>query len=268
MQRYSMPPGEGWRTGHESIVLRGAPPVLWGDVTLVNETDEKVKVRHLEVTARGDTHPTAARSAMLAPSALRIGARLAPRVATRARASMTVDPHTPPGRYTMDAEGFAEGGVVLEVLERVAVQVTPSRLELRGAPGDVLDAELAVSNRGNVPVAIPRAALVHLEEKFWMGRSLTYVLRDIPRDAGATSFFDKLLAELKDSDIRPMRVDVGSKEEELAPGASAVLRLRLHLPEELHKGRDYVRSISFMHARLFVALTCDGSAASTKRRAL
>ena len=72
--------------------------------------------------------------------------------------------------------------------------------------------------------------------------------------------------ELKDTDIRPMRVDVESKEEELPPGASAVLRLRLHLPEELRKGRDYVRSISFMHARLFVALTCDGSAASTKRR--
>ncbi len=77
---------------------------------------------------------------------------------------------------------------------------------------------------------------------------------------------DKLLAELKDTDTRPMRVDVESKEEELAPGASAVLRLRLHLPEELRKGRDYVRSISFMHARLFVDLKCDGSVASTKRR--
>ena len=263
MQRYSTPPGDAWRTAHPSIVLRGTPPVLYGDVTLVNDSDEKVKVRHLEMTTRSETKRA---QPALAPSALRIGARLAPRVTTRARASVTVDPQTPPGRYTMDAEGFAEGGVVLEVLERVSVQLTPSRLELRGAPGDVLDAELAVSNRGNVPVAIPRAALVHLEEKFWMGRSLTYVLRDISRDAGATSFMDKLLAELKDTDIRPMRVDVESKEEELAPGASAVLRLRLHLPEELRKGRDYVRSISFMHARLFVALTCDGSAASTKRR--
>ncbi|MCC6929082.1 MAG: hypothetical protein IT359_08850 [Gemmatimonadaceae bacterium] len=268
MQRYSLPPGEGWRTGHESIVLRGAPPVLWGDVTLVNESDEKVKVRHLEVRARRDGDAEYGTHAALAPSALRIGARLAPRVATRARASMTIDPQTPPGRYTVDAEGFAEGGVVLEVLERVSVQLTPSRLELRGAPGDVLEAALWVSNRGNVPVAIPRAALVHLEEKFWMGRSLTYVLRDISRDAGATAFLDKLLAELKDTDIRPMRVDVESKEEELAAGASAALHLRLHLPEELRKGRDYVRSISFMHARLFVALTCDGSAASTKRRAL
>lgn len=262
MQRYSMPPGDEWRAGHDTIVLRGTPPVLWGDLTLRNDSDEKVKVRHLEMTSRHEQH------AAVAPSALRIGARLAPRAATRTRASVTVDPHTPPGRYTMDAEGFAQGGVVLEVLERVSVQLTPARLELRGAPGDVLDADLAVSNRGNVPVAIPRAALVHLEEKFWMGRSLTYVLRDIPRDAGANAFLDKLLAELKDTDIRPMRVDVESKEEELAPGANAVLRLRLHLPEELRKGRDYVRSISFMHARLFVALTCDGSAASTKRRAL
>ncbi|MCC6769998.1 MAG: hypothetical protein IT360_02200 [Gemmatimonadaceae bacterium] len=261
MQRYSTPPGEGWHPDRETVVLRGMPPVLWGDVTLVNDSDEKVKVRQLDVTAGKGM------KGRLAPGGLRIGARLAPRDTARARASMRVDPHTPPGRYAMDAEGFAAGGVVLEVLERVSTLLTPARLDLRGAPGEVLTADVAVTNRGNVPLEVPRAALVHLEERYWMGRSLTYVLRDVARDTGAAAYLDRLLAELKDSDIRPMRVEVAAKEGELAPGDSLAARLTLHLPEELRKGREYVRSITFMHARLFVAVACDGSASSTKRRA-
>lgn len=261
MQRHTAPPGEGWHPDRDTLVLRGAPPVLWGDVTLVNDSDEKVKVRQLDVTAGDDAVVRAA------AGGLHIGARLAPRDTTRARAHLRVDPYTPPGRYTMDAEGFAAGGVVLEVLERVSTQLTPARLDLRGAPGEVLTAEVAVTNRGNVPLEVPRAALVHLEERFWMGRSLTYVLRDVARDAGATEYFDRLLAELKDTDIRPMRVDVAARDGDLAPGDTLTARLALHLPEELRKGRDYVRSITFMHARLFVAVTCDGSASSTKRRA-
>lgn len=263
MQRYTSPPGEGWRPVTQRLVLRGPPPLLRGELTLVNESEEKVRVRTLavrEASAKGVR-------GVKGVTSLRIGTRIAPHDTSHVRASLAIDPHTPPGEYTIDAEGFGEGEVVLEVFERLSVQLDPSRLELRGAPGEVVEADVHATNRGNVPVTVPRAALVHLEERFWLGRSMVYVLREIDRDAGAHAFFDRLLAEFKDTDIRPMRVEVEGAGESLAPGESVTLTLRLHLPEELRKGRDYVRSIEFMHARLFVAVNCDGSAPSTKRRA-
>lgn len=282
--RNTSPPGDGWRVTSERLVLRGAPPRLKGDVALVNESDEKRRVRTLAVRGaatlagaaspyadaetgreRAGARPGAPTLAITAP--LQLGVRLAPRDITRVRASLTIDPHTPPGRYTVDAEGFAAGGVELEVLERLAIELSPPRLDLRGAPGEVLEASLVASNRGNVPVAIPSLALVHLEERFWMGRSLVYVLREVGRDTTHQAFLDRLLGELKATDTRPMTVEVKEGGGTLAPGAAATLHLRMQLPEELHKGRDYVRSLSFMHARLFVAVTCDAAAHSTKRRA-
>lgn len=278
------PPGEGWRVTSERLVLRGVPPRLKGDVALVNDSDEKLRVRTLAVrpaTVTGDdaspyaetgagARPGAVRlrpSALAPHASLQLGVRLAPRDATRVRASLTIDPHTPPGRYVIDAEGFAAGGVELEVLERMAVELSPSRLELRGAPGEALDATLVACNRGNVPVAVPGVALVHLEERYWMGRSLVYTLREAGRDTTHQAFLDRLLGELKATDTRPMTVEVREGGTTLDPGHSITLHLRMQLPEELHKGRDYVRSISFMHARLFVAVTCDAAADSTKRRA-
>jgi len=278
------PPGEGWRVASERLVLRGAPPRLKGDVALVNDSDEKLRVRTLAVRAAAaspgaatpDAKPLATRAATAAGAyaptlatnaSLQLGVRLGPRDTTRVRASLTIDPHTPPGRYTIDAEGFAAGGVELEVLERLDIELSPSRLELRGAPGETLAATVVASNRGNVPVAIPPLALVHLEERYWMGRSLVYVLREAGRETTHQAFLDRLLGELKATDTRPMTVEVKDGGGTLDPGASVTLHLQLQLPEELHKGRDYVRSISFMHARLYVAVTCDGAADSTKRRA-
>jgi len=274
------PPGDGWRVTSERLVLRGPPPHLKGDVSLVNESDEKLRVRTLAVRlatpATGGTSPYAdgtttdgrpGAPALAAGASLQLGVRLAPRDSTRVRASLTIDRHTPPGRYTVDAEGFAAGGVELEVLERLAVELSPPRLELRGAPGETLAATLVAYNRGNVPVAIPPLALVHLEERFWMGRSLVYVLREAGRDTTHQAFLDRLLGELKATDTRPMRVEVKEGGDTLDPGQTVTLHLQMQLPDELHKGRDYVRSISFMHARLFVAVTCDAATDSTKRRA-
>jgi hypothetical protein len=278
------PPGAGWHVASERLVLRGAPPRLKGDLALVNESDEKLRVRTLAVRATPSapdaTSPyaesgreqEAANRRMRAPvlasnASLQLGVRLAPRDTAHVRASLTIDPHTPPGRYLVDAEGFAAGGVELEVLERLAIELSPPRLELRGAPGEELAASLVAYNRGNVPVAIPELALVHLEERFWMGRSLVHVLREAGRDTTHQAFLDRLLGELKATDTRPMRVEVKEGGATLDPGKALTLHLRMQLPEELHKGRDYVRSISFMHARLFVAVTCDAAADSTKRRA-
>jgi hypothetical protein len=261
MDKYTHPPGTAWHVVTERpVVFRGVPPLCAGEVELVNETDEKVKVRTL------DTRPAKAGAIQL--GVVRVGARLAPRSTVRAPAVIEVAESTPPGRYEIQAEGFGERPVIVQVFEKEDVALDPSQIRVRGAPGDVVTVSVAAANHGNVTVSIPEAALVHLEEDAWLGRALVFALRDASPDEGAQKYLDRVFKEMRETDVRPMRVDVtGGGKYELAPGDSADLDLTMTLPDELIKGRTYVRAIDFMTASLFFEVICDGSTVSTKRRA-
>lgn len=262
MRPHTAPPGEAWGLGSGPFVLSGRPPHVSGEIELVNRSPERVKVRAIPARSSGKRG-----SAPAVSGNLRLSARLEPGRTERVFAHLEIAPETPPGTYEADAEvGTERARMVVHVFEKHAVVLRPGRVELRGAPGDSLAHVLVVANRGNVVYAVPRVVLVHLEERDWFGRSLVYALRETEQDDGHQAYLDRLLRELKATDVPPMRVELSAAAAEVAPGTTAEVGLTLTVPEGLAKGRTYLRTIPFMGAQLTFQIECNGSVQSSKRR--
>lgn len=272
MQPHTAPPGEAWGLGPGPFLLSGTPPRVSGEIELVNRSSERVKVRAIPARAAASA---VKRGGAAAPELgpVRMAARLEPGSRERVFAHLDLAPDTPPGTYEAELDAGGERTrVVVHVFEKQAVVVKPALVRLRGAPGEVLSHVLVVANHGNVPHTLPSAALVHLEERDWFGRSLVYALRETREQEGHQAYLDRVVREMKASDIPPMRVDVSTgggpaaAGRELRPGGTLEVRLDLTLPEKLIKGRTYIRTIPFMGTQLTFQVECNGSLQSTRRR--
>ena len=134
MEPRSVADGDAWRIDKGPFIFSGVPPLCVGALDLINESDEKVKVKVIPVDGHKDQ---AIADAGL--TELRVGARLAPRHRTRARAHFLLNPDTPPGTYTADlCCGSQRERVIVHVWEKMAVRVDPSPIRLRGTGGDLL----------------------------------------------------------------------------------------------------------------------------------
>ncbi len=264
MQPHTAPPGDAWQLGRGPFIFGGVPPICVGDLELINSSDEKVKVRTIPVVGYEDS---AVSNFGLAE--LRVGVRLAPRDRTRARAYFSLHPHTPPGTYTADLScGSQRERVVVHVREKPSLRLDPDEIHLRGAGGDVLSALVVVTNEGNVTETMRDLALVFLEERNWVGRSLVQALRDTKTEAGHQAFLDRLVRELRATMARPARVTIRGDDSELRPGETREIELMTELPAELIKGRTYFGQTPFMSSELFFEVECNGARNSTKRRSL
>jgi hypothetical protein len=243
-------------------IFSGVPPILTGEFELTNRTDEKLKVRTIPVVGFED-----AAVADRGLGVLRVGARLAPGQRARARGHFLVDPTTPPGTYTAELEyGGERQRVVAHVFQKLDLVITPEVIQLEGAGGDVLSALVVISNRGNVKETLRPLALVFLEERDWVGRSLVYALRETKEGEGHQPYFDRVVQELRSTISRPARVNVRGDVSELEPGQSVEVELEIALPKELIRGRTYVGSTPFMSGELSFEIFCNGAVNSTRRR--
>ena len=262
MEPYSAPPGEAWRLGEGPFIFSGLPPLCIGAIDLINETDEKVRVRRIPVLGRkGDA------LASLGLDELRVAVSLPPRRRTRARAFFRVDPYTPPGTYTADLScGDQHEKVIVHVWERTGLQVDPGEIRLFGAAGETLTTTVVVRNESNTVQTHREVALVFLEERNWIGRSLVFALREAKEEEGHQAALDRVLHELKISLARPARINIRTDFAELQPGEARELELEIALPAELVKGRTYFGSTKFMSGKLNFKVECNGAQNSTKRR--
>ena len=250
------------RLGDGPFVFRGKPPVISGNVELINDSAEKAKVRAIP-TARG-REGAIAREGF---GELRLAARLEPGTRERVAAHFAVAPTTPPGRYTTELDlGDRRVPVVAHVFEKREVVLAPDPVELRGAPGDVLTHALVITNAGNVAQTLPEAALAHMEERDWFGRSMVYALREAGPDEGHAKYLDRVFKEMRTTDVAPVRVEIRDGGTEVAPGQTVETALTLTIPDKFVKGRTYVRDVPFMGTTLTVEIECNGSTKSTKRR--
>jgi hypothetical protein len=262
MQPHTAPPGDAWRLGPGPFIFSGVPPLCVGDLDLINESDEKVRVRAIPVVGHKDQALS-----NLGFSELRVGTRLPPHHRTRARAFFLVNPYTPPGTYTADLScGSQNEPVIVHVWENLGLRVEPSEIRLRGAGGDVLTTVAVITNEGNVTETLPDHALVFLEERNWVGRSLVFALRETNAEDGHQTYFDRVVRELKVSLARPARVNLRSEVSEFRPSETHEIELEITLPAELVKGRIYFGSTKFMSSKLILKVECNGASNSTIRR--
>jgi hypothetical protein len=262
MEPYSDPPGEAWRLGQGPFIFSGVPPLCVGAVDLINDSDEKVRVRRIPVVGHKDQA-----SSSLGLNELRVTTPLLPHQRTRARAFFRLHPYTPPGTYTAHLScGSQQVPVTVHVWERAGVQVDPGQIRLCGEAGETLSTMVVVTNDSNIARSHREVALVFLEERNWIGRSLVFALRETKEDEGHQACLDRVVHELKISLARPARVTIRTDFSELQPGEKVEVELDIALPAELVKGRTYFGSTKFMGGKLNFLVDCNGAGNSTKRR--
>ena len=257
-------PDTALRFGDGPVLFAGKPPLVTGELELRNESEERVKVRALATAAVGG----AERGARPSFGPVRMAARLEPGASSRVAAHLPIDPFTPPGRYETRVEvGGRAVDAVVHVFENDAVRINPSPVALRGVAGETLSQTLVVANTGNVGHALPEAFQVFVGEQDWFGRSLVYALRDVSEEDGHERYLDRLVQEFRATLPAPARLKVSSDVAELAPGATAEVRLDIALPEGLVKGRTYVGRARLLGAAIGFEIACVGTAKTVKRRA-
>lgn len=261
MQDHTAPPGAAWRLGKGPFLFSGTPPICSGELDLINDSDEKVKVRAIPV---GGPKERSAASPGL--TQVRLAARLAPHGSARVPAHVELDPGTPAGRYAVELIcADQREPAVVHVFERPAVEVEPRPIRLQGVGGESHGAQVILRNHGNVVETIPKLVLVFLEEQNWIGRSLVQTLQQVEKE-DTQSYLDRVLSELKGSVARPARVEVQGEATPLTPGESREIEIEITLPAQLIKGRSYTGSTRFMSGTLGFDVICNGSGSSTKRR--
>jgi hypothetical protein len=249
------PPGEAWHLGTGPFIFSGVPPLGMGDIDLFNDSDLKVRVRTIPVVG----YEGAAHLARFGLGELRVATPLRPGQRTRARAFFRLDPSTPPGTYHGAlACGAQQEPVTVHVWERRAVRIDRGEIHLRGVAGETLTTVIVVRNEGNVTESFRDLALVFLEERNWVGRAAVFALRDTKADDNHQAYLDRVLGELKESLVRPARINLRSDVVELQPGEIREIGLDVTLPAELIKGRCYFGSTRCMSGKLIFRVECTG----------
>ncbi|MDP9106610.1 MAG: hypothetical protein M3N49_11845 [Candidatus Eremiobacteraeota bacterium] len=243
------------------VRLIGKPPVLVGTLDHANDTDESIRLDRREASLR------AADGGAEVRGSLRFIGRAHPKTRTRMPVHLVVDEGTPPGLYSTEIDvGGTTRPVEVRVLERLGVRVSPSLVQLRTAAGAKIDADLVVSNNGNVEQALPQRAVVFFEEANWVGRALVFALRDADAQEGVQRYLDRVVRELRTTMAGTTTLEFTAPVETLAPGAETVVHLSATLPDALVKARTYVAFYTFAGRLLHIEVVVNGAANSTKRR--
>jgi hypothetical protein len=247
-----------WRIGTAELVFTGAPPLLTGEVELINEGDEKVVPKHLEAHFDRDQGIHAD---------LRVPVRIAPHSRMRVRAQCVVDRETPPGTYHGSVRhGPHQTPATVHVYERDATSVHPARLRFAGSPGEHIELHVSLTNHGNVTHTLSKHGVIFFEEANWVGRSLVFALRETGAEDGIQRYLDRVVKELVESMASTTAVTIAAPKPTLAPGSTEQITLTFDLPERLTKGRTYGTWLTIAGTTITFELLCNGSAKSTIRR--
>jgi hypothetical protein len=264
MRMYTAPPGEAWRLGQGPFIFAGRPPLLTGELEILNIGQEKVKVRGIATTGGDDPDSQRAYGMDMILTA----ARLLPEQRARVAGQVLVKPATPAGTYrTQLVCGEQREDAVLTVFANEAVDIEPRPLAISAAAGESVSRGVIVTNQGNVVQPIPAVVLIFLEERYWVNRSLVFALRETTEQEGYQAYLDRTLRELRGSLLSPVRVTITSESRELQPGVAIAAEIKLRLPAEMVRGRVYIGSAPMIGGTLELEITCTGRSRTARRRA-
>lgn len=248
-------PGKDWFLADGQYTFSGPPRLCRGELTLINDSDNKVKVRILETRA-----PARKRKGMqaLEPQQIQLSARIPPHDTVRKRVNLKLPPGTPPGLYQATIPcGDRKTQITIEVHEYRKLRIEPKHLRVQGNSGDTISPTVVLRNLGNTPIAIDDVAMVWLREQWWIGRTLVYTLRDTGPEDTYEDFANRLLHSFRKSIVSPARIRLGPEsEKQLAPGQSLTRKLTMTLPKGLRKGRRYLGFIKVNEEQFWLELYC------------
>jgi hypothetical protein len=207
------------RVGREPLRLRGSPSRLSAVLPLPQSADPSAIDVDLPQVASAD-------------------ATLQELDEGTARLSLAVARTTPPGTYEGTVRvGDEQQAVVLEVEPRVHLQVDPRRLYFRAAPGSTVEADLVVTNLGNVPCALPDVDAFGLFDTGGLDRAIGRAFSGEPADGERR--LDVLVDAAAEGWGGLVRMKVAGGETEIAAGEARAVQVALSIPEGLEPGRLY-----------------------------
>ena len=144
----------------------------------------------------------------------------------------------PPGRYSGEVMvGESRMGIMVEVEPVEHLRVQPQRSRLSLPPGGTVEFGVQVENRGNVPIEVPKAVALDLDDDEGQDRALGRALR--ARLGPGESRVDRFFEEIREAHGGEGRVQVLAGAGRLPPAESRALRCQLEAPEMVRAGRSY-----------------------------
>lgn len=251
-------PGTDWHLANGPYFFSGTPGECRGELTLVNVSDNKIKVRAL-VTQPPDRKRKDLGG--LIPFRINLAARVPPHSEVRTQAALQLPLDTEPGHYQAIVHcGKHKAPLEIEVLPHRELIIAPTHIRLRGAVGETLSCNLTITNLGNVPVELGDVAMIWLRERDWIGRTLVYSLRETTETDTYEDFANRFLHDLRRAIITPARISLKPKlKASLAAGTTLERKLSITLPNGLKKGRHYLGFIKISDDRIWMELYCTGA---------
>tara|TARA_R110001592_G_scaffold177076_2_gene417332 strand:+ start:145165 stop:145962 length:798 start_codon:yes stop_codon:yes gene_type:complete len=254
---YSGEPGLDWHLSKESGTFYGTPSECRGQLTFINTSDSKIKIRCL------DTQESTRKSknyASLKPSHINLFARVAPKTKSCVMAELQLPLETAPGQYQATiVYGKEKHPIDITIIEHNETLISPSHIRLKGASGDKVSYQLSITNLGNLAFELGDVGMVWLREHDWIGRTLVYSLREAKEGDSFVDFGGQVLHNFRKDIIPPARIQFKpEKVISIAAGSSIVRTLSLTLPPGLKKGRRYLGFIKINENRIWLEVYCSG----------
>lgn len=253
-------PGKDWYLAEGTYRFAGVPGDCLGEVTIINCSDDKVRVRRLET--QPPPRKRKGRNVLKGVNLL-LSVRMRPGETLRAEANLDIPPGTAPGQYDAVVP-CGSGKVSLEatIFEDTTLAVVPGHARVQGNSGDTVDLPITITNKGNVPVALRDVGMVWLRERDWIGRTLVYTLRKVDESDTYEDFANKLLHDFRRAIVPTARINLKPVlDAPLGVGECIQRSLALTLPPGLKKGRRYMGFIKINESRIWLELHCNGQAA-------
>jgi hypothetical protein len=230
--RIAAPPERG------TVVLRGTPRHLRGELDVANDGSTAV------VALPTDTAAVEGNVVRFSNPA---GAIVAPGSARRVRLNASLDPTTAPGSYEIELDvGGRTLAATVEVIEQVALSLSPSSVVVDGVTGAAGTASVLASNVGNVPLAISQVGPAPLGLD---GQRATLLDRLLGRETVVSSpttvvnvhvhTGEETPGEEEEEEEPPLVTGTLAIPVELQPGETRRLEWAFEISGELEPGRRY-----------------------------
>jgi len=252
---------EPWVILGDRLQLLGKPTHCLGHLHLQNRSADKIRIKQIPLVDSKLTGPTE-----ILVSHLQLFARLLPGTELQTSAQLLLPPQTPPGRYTAEAlVGSARKPVAVDVLESWDIAILPAELSLKLHFGECLIRSVHLTNRGNVPWNIPRAAFAPLEGGDGIHHNIFLSLTKT-KEPTVEGVLNDFLKRLRENEVEPAKVKILSDADILPPGETQEVQLEISFPENLKKNRRYSGNVSFDNASLHLEIEVLGNSERKRNR--
>ncbi|MFT7774052.1 hypothetical protein [Roseateles sp.] len=231
----------------ERIVLIGAPSLLSGLVRMSNRSAEALKIKNTLLRTQDGRELQ-----------LTLGLRVPPGVTAHARASVQLDPRTPPGDIRAEAiVGEEARDVLIRVLEHREVALYPQSFRIHGRPGAQVPVPAVLTNLGNVPFSVPRVALLAVSQAQGF-EQMFHVAMAQAGSKGHQAALDLFAQMLGASEVDAPKVLFNAAAgKQLAAGDSVETELGFELPAKLARHGLYMGSFTLGGAQYPVEIEVD-----------